>query len=203
MNDMELLRQLAQETHLPAPAELDAARGRLAAAIAADPAAHAAAVSEGTTGHPSPSSGQLVGPLRPAAPAAVLDAVKLMYGGAAGTVVQLIIALFFIGDTKAYHLTVLGHHLTTAQLSHLRPLIITLAIAVALVLVALWLWMAWAVGQGRNWARILSTVLFGLATLELIGIHGIAQLFWAMLTWLTGLATVWLLWRPASTAFFR
>jgi hypothetical protein len=203
MNDMELLRELAQETPLPAPGELDAAQARLAAAIAADPAAHSAAVPDATTGRHSPYRGQPAGPLRPAAPEPVLDAVKLMYGGAAGTVVQLIIALFFIGDIKAYHLTVLGHHLTTAQLSHLRPLLVTLAIAVALVLVALWLWMARAVGQGRNWARILSTVLFGLATLELAGIHGIAQLFWAMLTWLTGLAAVWLLWRPASTAFFR
>ena len=51
--------------------------------------------------------------------------------------------------------------------------------------------------------RILSTVLFGLATLELTGIHGLAQLFWAMLAWLAGLAAVWLLWRPASSAFFR
>ena len=143
------------------------------------------------------------GPLQPAVPAPVLDAVKLMYGGAAGTVAQLIIALAYIGDSKAYHLTVLGHHLTTAQLSHLRPLIITLVIGVALVLVALWLWMARATGQGKSWARIVSTVLFGLATLELTGIHGIAQLFWAMLTWLTGLVAVWLLWRPASTAFFR
>jgi hypothetical protein len=63
--------------------------------------------------------------------------------------------------------------------------------------------MARAVGQGRNWARILSTVLFGLATLELIGNHGVAQVLWAMLTWLTGLAAVWQLWRPASSAFFR
>jgi hypothetical protein len=201
MNEIDLLRQLTQETPLPAPAELDAARARLAAAIAADPAAHGAAVPD-ATGHHYPSGGQSAGPLRPAAPEAVLDAVKLMYGGAAGTVVQLIIALFFIGDIKAYHLTVLGHHLTTAQLSHLRPLIVTLVIAVALVLVALWLWMARAVGQGRNWARVLSTVLFGLATLELTGIHSLAQLFWAMLTWLTGLAAVWLLWRPTSSAFF-
>jgi hypothetical protein len=211
MNDMELLRQLAQETPLPAPAELDAARARLVAAITAAPAAPApavpdaaAAVPDAAAGHHSPSGRQPAGGLpRPAAPEPVLDAVKLMYGGAAGTVLQLIIALFFISDIKAYHLTALGHHLTTAQLSHLRPLIITLVIAAALVLVALWLWMARAVGQGRNWARILSTVLFGLATLELTGIHGIAQLFWVMLTWLTGLAAVWLLWRPASTAFFR
>jgi len=203
MNDMELLRQLARETPLPDPAELDAARARLAAAIAADPAPHAAAVPDAARGRRPQSGGQPAGLLRPAAPEPVLDAVRLMYGGAAGTVVQLIIALFFIGNTSAYHLTVFGHHLTTAQLSHLRPLIVTLVIAVALVLVALWLWMARAVGRGRNWARIVSTVLFGLATLELTGIHGLAQLFWAMLTWLAGLAAVWLLWRPAASAFFN
>jgi len=204
MNEMELLRELAQETPLPAPAELDAARARLVAAIAADPAAGGfTAVSEVPMYQPYPSSGQPVEPLRPPAPAPVLDAVKLMYGGAVGTVVQLIIALAYIGDIRAYHLTVLGHHLTTAQLSHQRPLIITLAIAFGLALIALWLWMARANGQGRNWARILSTVLFGLATLQLSGLHGVAQVFWAMLTWLTGLAAVWQLWRPASSAFFR
>ncbi|HBW18513.1 MAG TPA: hypothetical protein DEH11_05610 [Actinobacteria bacterium] len=201
---MELLRELAQETPLPAPAELDPARARLAAAIAADPAAgRFTAVPEVTMHQPYPSGGQPVEPLRPPAPAPVLSAVKLMYGGVVGTVMQLIIALAFIGDIKAYHLAVLGHHLTTAQLSHLRPLIITLVIVVGLVVIALWLSMARAVGQGRNWARILSTVLFGLATLELIGNHGVAQVLWAMLTWLTGLAAVWQLWRPASSAFFR
>jgi len=37
MNEMELLQRMAQETPLPALAELDAARARLGAAIAADP----------------------------------------------------------------------------------------------------------------------------------------------------------------------
>jgi hypothetical protein len=203
MNEMELLRELAQETPLAAPAELDAARARLTAGIAVGPAVPAAAAPESTGGHPVPAGEQPGGPLRLAAPAPVLDAVKLMYGGAAGTVVQLIIALVYVSDINAYHLTVLGHHLTTAQLSHLRPLIITGVVAVALIVVALWLWMARATGQGKSWARVMSTVLFGLATLELIGIHGVAQLFWTLLTWLTGLVAVWLLWRPASTAFFR
>ena len=72
-----------------------------------------------------------------------------------------------------------------------------------LVLIALWLWMAWANGQGRNWARILSTVLFGLATLQLLGNNGIVQVVFAVLTWLLGLAAVWLLWRPTSNAFFK
>jgi hypothetical protein len=46
-------------------------------------------------------------------------------------------------------------------------------------------------------------VLFALATLELAGLHSAVAVFWAMLTWLTGLAAVWQLWRPACTTFFR
>jgi 4-amino-4-deoxy-L-arabinose transferase-like glycosyltransferase len=53
-------------------------------------------------------------------------------------------------------------------------------VIVGLILIALWLWMARAAGQGKNWARALSTALFGLATLELAGNHGLAQLLLAM-----------------------
>jgi hypothetical protein len=204
MNEMELLRELAQETPLPAPAELDPARARLAAAIATDPAAgRLAAVPEATMAQPYPSTGQPVEPLRPPAPAPVLSAGKFMQAGAVSTAAYLIVALAFSWNIKLYHLTALGHHYTTAQLSHLRPLIITLAIAFGLAVIGLWLWMARATRQGRNWARILSTVMLGLATLQLLGNHGVDQVFFAVLTWLTGLPAVWLLWRPASSAFFR
>ena len=201
---MELLRELAQETPLPAPAELEAARARLVAAITTDPdAGRLAAGPAVTMDQPGPPGGQPAAPLRPPAPEPVAAAVKLMYGGAAGTVVQLIIALFYVGDIHAYHLTVGGHILTTAQLIHWRPLIATLVVVYGLVLIALWLWLARAVGRGRNWARVLSTVLFALATLELAGLHSAAAVFWAMLTWLTGLVAVWQLWRPVSSAFFK
>jgi hypothetical protein len=204
MNDMELLRELAKETPLPAPAELDAARARLVAAIAADPAAgRVTAGAAAATHQPYLSGGQPVELLRPPAPAPVLTAVKFMYSGAVGTAAYLIIALFFSFDVKDYHLKVLGHRLTTAQVSHLQPLILTLAIVIGLAAIALWLWLARAAGQGRNWARILSTVLVGLATLELVGNNGAAQVFCAVLTWLTGVGAVWFLWRPASNAFFR
>ena len=78
-------------------------------------------------------------------------------------------------------------------------------IAAGLVEPALWLWMARATSKGRNWARIVSTVLFGLATLQLAGNigDGVALVIIAVLTWLVGLAAVWLLWYPASSAFFR
>ena len=70
----------------------------------------------------------------------------------------------------AAHLQWRGHILTAAQLSHLRPLIITVVMVGGLGAIALWQWMARTNGQGRNWARILSTVLFGLATLQLISV---------------------------------
>ena len=194
MNEMELLRELAQETPLPAPGELDAARARLVAAIAADPARYATAVAPATAGQPAPFAGQPGDLLRPAAPAPVLAAIKLMYGAAASTALFLIAALPFMGDTLGRFR---GHPITAT------PLTITLVIVLSLIPVTLWLWMARAVGQGRNWARIFSAVLFVLSTTQLQGENGVLSVFLAWLTCLTGLAVVWLLWRPASRAFFR
>jgi hypothetical protein len=163
---------------------------------------------------PYPSSGEPVEPLRPPAPAPVLAAVRLMYAGAAVTAVYLIILLaMIIGDIKAVHASWNGHPLATAPA-------IMLGIVPGLVVIALWLCMAQANHQGRNWARILSTALFGLATLQLIKLigdlqqpvshagfaatvlnYGVTVLFAA--AWLAGAAAVWLLWRPASSAFFK
>jgi hypothetical protein len=162
------------------------------------------------------SSGQASGPLRPPVPAPVLTAVKLTYAGAAVSAAGLITGLvLIIADIQvAARGRFLGHSLTAPQA---RPFVITVWIVFGLAVIALWLWMARANGQGQNWARILSTVLFGLATLELPGAftqppshagfgatvlyYGVIALFAA--AWLVGAAAVWLLWRPASSAFFK
>ena len=163
---------------------------------------------------PYPSSGHPAGPLRAPAPAPVLTAVKFMYAGAAVSAAGLIIGLaLIIADIQvAARGQFLGHSLT----AH-KPLVITVWILFGLAAIALWLWMARANGQGRNWARILSTVLFVLATLELGGAftrpvsreaYGVTVLYDGSIVlfvaaWLAGGAAVWLLWRPASTAFFK
>jgi hypothetical protein len=173
---------------------------------------------------PYPCIGQPAEPPRPPAPAPVLTAVKLMYAGVAVSTVALILWLVIaIRDVNAAARgRWLGHSLTAGLLSQLQPLIITLLMVIGLVMIALWLWMAQANGQGRDGARILSTVLSGLAALALIGIlsqpavHAsiggqvlggiVSMLTWRIvpvLTCLTGLAAVWLLWRPASSAFFK
>jgi uncharacterized membrane protein (UPF0136 family) len=144
---------------------------------------------------PYPSTGQPAGPLRPPAPAPVQTAAKFLYGGAAVSAVYLIATLPFIGDI---HGTWNGHAITAS------PLTITVVIVIfGLIPIALWLWTARATSQGKNWARILSTGLFALVTLQLIESRGGVPVFCAVLTWLIGLASVWLLWRQASSAFFK
>jgi hypothetical protein len=153
-----------------------------------------------------PSSGKPVEVERPPAPKPVLQAVKLMYAGAAISTVSLIISLADIGGIKA---AIKKAHpsYTASEISGDNRFIIGLAVVSGLLGIGLWLWMARANNQGKNWARILSTVLFGLATLDLVGVFSEPQtaigLVFPVLTWLVGLGAVWLLWRKESTQFFK
>jgi len=153
-----------------------------------------------------PSSGNSVEPERLPAPPSVVNAVKLMYVGAAVSTVSLIISLADISGTKAAIIKA-KPSLTATQVNQLNTFIISLAIVSGLVGIALWLWMARANNQGKSWARILSTVLFCLATLDLVGVFGepktVLGLIFPVLTWLVGLGAVFLLWRQESTAFFK
>ena len=177
---------------------------------------------------PYASTGQPAEPPRPPAPAPVLTAVKLMYAGAAISAVTGLTVLVLIPAVKA-ELRTADPALTAAQDRNVNVLL-TLAIVLGLAGAVLWLWMARTNGKGRHWARIVSTVLFGLATLELIRarphygggylahfdvgghmysvIHSavgavVFGLIVPVLLWLIGLTVVWLLWRPASSAFFK
>jgi hypothetical protein len=163
-----------------------------------------------------PSTGQPGGPRRPAPPAPVRTAIRLMYAGAVVSAVELMIglALISIDIQVAARGQFLGYSLTSPQA---RPFVIMVWIVFGLVMIALWLWMVRENGQGQNWARILSTVLFGLATLQLRGAFtqpvshagfGVTALYYGstvlfVAAWLVGAAAVWLLWRPASRAFFN
>ena len=110
--------------------------------------------------------------LRPSVPRSartVRAAVRLMCVGAAVSTVSLIIVLAVIVDIRVRH-AVLGHRLIAAQVSQVTTSVIVQVLVSCLVPVAVWLWMARANGRGRNWARILFTVLFGLTTLTLAGV---------------------------------
>jgi len=80
------------------------------------------------------------------------------------------------------------------------------AVLFAAVVAGLWLWMAWKVRRGRNWARIVSAVLFGLGALlllaRLVGSPAsVVTVSWA-LSWLAGLGAIILLFQRPASAFF-
>ena len=155
---------------------------------------------------PYPSTGAPVEPDRGPVPQSVLYAVKLMYTGAAVSTVSLVISLASIGGTKDA-IKKAKPSLTAAQVNQLNTFIIALAVVSGVIGVVLWLWMAQKNGQGRSWARILSSVLFGLATVDLFGVVSqpktVLGLVFPVLTWLIGLGAVAFLWRRESTEFFK
>lgn len=83
-----------------------------------------------------------------------------------------------------------------------------------LVLAALWLWMGWKAGAGRNWARIVSSVFFGLLTIycgkfamDLFSVTavkaGTAGYLGAIyLQWAVGLIALIMLWQHPSSEYF-
>ncbi len=143
--------------------------------------------------------------LRPAVPRSaptVRAAVRLIQTGAGLALLSLIVSLVSLAHV--------GRNGASLRLAgRIQPLPVAIAVGVlgALLVTTLWLFMARACSQGRSWARPVSTVLFGLATLELISVATGTQtvlglIFWAP-TWVLGLAAVWMLWRPTSSEFFK
>src|SRR4029077_5547155 len=153
-----------------------------------------------------PSSGKPVEPEQLPAPPPVVNAVKLMYVGAAIGTVSLIISLADIGGVKTA-IKKAKPSWTAAQVNQYDRFLITVAIVSGVIGIALWLWMARSNNQGKNWARILSTVLFCLATLDLIGVFSqpktLLGVVFPVLTWLVGLGAGFLLWRPDTGAVFH
>jgi ABC-type uncharacterized transport system permease subunit len=72
--------------------------------------------------------------------------------------------------------------------------------------VGLWILMARLNLSGRNWARILASVLFGINTLELLATFTrpstILGVVFAVALWIVGLGAIVFLWRRESSEFF-
>src|ERR1700733_10987208 len=153
-----------------------------------------------------PTSGQTPEPpQRPAAPTSVQTAVKLMYAGAALSLIELVVSLVTISSLKTAILKKFPHY-TSTQVHSAEVAIVVGVVIEAVIAIGLWLWMARANGAGRNYARITGTVLFGVYTLFLLldlrrPSVGIGLIF-AALVWLGGLGAVIMLWRRESSEYF-
>jgi serine/threonine protein kinase len=146
------------------------------------------------------------GAARPAvaqAPSSVLTAVRLMYAGAAYTLVWAIgVIIVEAGIVK-------NHPVLTAGADHRLAGAAGFAVVLALAQIALWLGIARACRRGRNAARVAGTVLFGLYTLGMLGTVASAQAglgpakVLTLIGWLIGFGAVAALWQRPSSAFFN
>jgi hypothetical protein len=155
---------------------------------------------------PYPASGPAQEPPRVQPSRSVLNAVRLMYAGAALEVITLIVALVTVSSLKA---AVLAEHpdYTSAQLHNAEAgRTVTLVIG-ALITTGLWLWMALANAKGLNWARIVAAVFFGINTLDLLLsfflVHAAATLIVSVIVWLVGLGAIVLMFSRESAPFYR
>ena len=156
---------------------------------------------------PYPTGGQ--GPVTPPqgpAPQPVTMAVRLMYAGAALSALEIIIGLTTIGSLKSAIRSRYPHY-SLSQIHAAELATVAVIVVIGAIGVGLWLWMAWANGRGKNWARIVATVLFAFNTLNLLSLiarpHSAISLLFALLAWLAGLGATFFLWQRESSAYFR
>ncbi len=142
----------------------------------------------------------------PPKPRSVTAAVNFMYAGAALEVLGALVTVARIG---ALTTAIAVREGVTSSEAHGVAMHDTLAGAVGgLISASLWLWVARQNAVGRNWARILATVLFALYTLLAWLIlpmehpGGVGAIL-ASLSWLVGFAAVICLWRRDASHYFN
>jgi len=157
---------------------------------------------------PYPGGTQMPEPAtRPPVPQSIIRAVQLMYAGAAASLIGIIIALTTLSSIKSQIISK-NPSLTTTQVNNAQHVAIGVLIASGLIGAALWLWMAQSSKAGKNWARIVSTVLFAIETINVVAgasaiSSGGASRIYSIVIWLIGLGAIIFLWQRSSTEYFK
>jgi hypothetical protein len=134
-------------------------------------------------------------------------AVKLMLSGAAATGVWGLFLIIVLVANKNDLFSSSGKKITSSELSG----DIIYSVLVTVILAAVWVLMARMNQRGRNWARIVSATLFVLWSFETFTtIGGTGSSFLSILDtaivliiWLLGIASLFMLFRPDSSAFYK
>jgi hypothetical protein len=132
-------------------------------------------------------------------PASMVNAVRLMYASAGIAVVfGVIAALTMHASRQVVHVGNPGSGVYRAGY-------VVGGAIFGLIVGGLWLWMAWANKRGRAWARILSTVFFGLLTFYAVGVLltlPAAAKIVIIVEWAAGLAATVFLWQRQSSQYY-
>jgi len=144
-------------------------------------------------------------PLAPL-PGSMRNAIGLMYAGAAYALVYALGVIIVASAIISKHPGLTAARASSGQLT--VGGVAALTVLLSLVEIALWLGIARACRNGRSWARVTGTVLFGLHTLGFLGVllntHpgiGLTKIL-TIISWLIACGAVVFLWQRPSSAFF-
>jgi Protein kinase domain len=149
-----------------------------------------------------PPAAQTPGP-RP--PSSIVNAVRLMYAGAASAVVNAVVGAAAVYRTVQQILAT-DPGVSPNTVHTVTAFNVSLAVLFGLAGTALWLWMAHANSRGRSWARVLSSVLFAVLTVTLpftfIQVSYVLPRITTLAQWGLAVAALVLLWVRPSSAYF-
>jgi hypothetical protein len=146
-----------------------------------------------------------------AVPGPVRKAVRFMLaGGATTAIIGIFLIIATIADKNALTDSS-GKKLSDSEFtSGVVGTVITY-----LILVVIWVLMARLNRDGRNWARILASVLCAISTYdaytlvnsltggETITVVGVVYIVFTLVIWVIGVIAIAMLWRSESSAYFR
>jgi hypothetical protein len=155
---------------------------------------------------PYPTDAQMPEVQRPPVPPSVSNAVKVMYAGAAASLIGVVIEILTVNATKAA-IEKRSPTLSASQINSVQHALIAGSIVSGVIAIALWILIARQCQNGKNWARLTGTVLFAIGTIDTVGAAlapeaGLVKI-WIAVIWLLGLSAVVLLWRRSSTEYFQ
>jgi hypothetical protein len=154
---------------------------------------------------PYPGGTQEPDSARRSAPASVVRAAYVMYVGAAASLIGVIIDILTRGSIRS-ELRSRNHSLTAAQLTSMYHAVLGGVVVGGVIAIVLWIWMARMCKAGRPWARIVSTVLFAIQTINLAASAAVPAAstarIYGIVVWLIGLAAIVLLWQRPSSDYF-
>jgi hypothetical protein len=155
---------------------------------------------------PYPTDAQMPEIQRPPVPPSIANAVRVMYAGAAASLIGIAIDILTVNATKAA-IEKRSPHMSVTQINSAQHALVAGSIVSGVIAAALWILIARQCQKGKSWARLTGTVLFAIATIDAVG-AGIAPeaglvKVWIGVIWLIGLFAVILLWRRSSTDFFQ
>jgi hypothetical protein len=155
---------------------------------------------------PYPTDAQMPEVQRSPLPPSVSNAVRVMYAGAAASLIGIVIDILTVNSTKAA-IEKRSPHLSVSQINSVQHALVAGSIVSGVIAAVLWILIAQKCKAGKNWARLTGTVLFAIATIDTLGAAiapeaGLVKI-WIAVIWLLGLSAVVLLWRRSSTEFFQ